>query len=178
MKKVERKAVVFAGNHREELLDELVERAKPYVRESLARWLDQTLSKDTSTHPFHLAFKEFAKFSEEEQRAWRHQVLDLEEEWLAEQLAKRKAEWILVVGGKIIKASSKLEELPSKKEIYRIAKARGFAPLLFIKDFLIEESGTTWGSSSWSRISSNDYYPTITFYIGSYFTWQESRCRF
>ncbi|MGH7456371.1 MAG: hypothetical protein ACRENG_33785, partial [bacterium] len=57
----EKKAVFFAGNHREELLDELVERAKPYVRESLARWLDQTLSKDSSTHPFRLTFKEFAK---------------------------------------------------------------------------------------------------------------------
>jgi hypothetical protein len=51
-------------------------------------------------------------------------------------LAIRKAEWMLVVGGKVINASSNLERLPAKKEIYRIAKARGFAPLLFIKDFL------------------------------------------
>jgi hypothetical protein len=138
MKKVEKKAVAVAGNHREELLDELVERAKPYVRESPARWLDQILNqampKASSGHPFRLTFREFINHSEDEQRAWRHRVLDLEEAWLAEQLARRKAEWILVVGGKIIKSSSNLEKLPTKKEIYRIARELGFAPFLFIKD--------------------------------------------
>lgn len=140
MKKVEKKAVAVVGNHREELLDALVERAKPYVRESLAQWLeqilDQTASQASLTHPFRMTFKEFVKLSEDEQRAWRHQALDLEEDRLAEQLAHKNAEWLLVVGGKVVKSSSNLEKLPTKKEIYRIAKARGFAPLLFIKDIL------------------------------------------
>jgi hypothetical protein len=47
----------------------------------------------------------------------------------------RKSEWILVVGGRVVRSSSNLEKLPSKKEIYQVAKKQGFAPLLFIKNF-------------------------------------------
>jgi len=60
--------------------------------------------------------------------------------------SKRKAEWILIVGGKVVKSSSSFEKLPTKKEVYRIAKERGFAPFLYIKDLLIEESEISLGN--------------------------------
>jgi len=114
-----KKSIGAPGNHKEKLLDELVERAKPYVRASLAEWLEQILEQPIldapSSPPLRLMFKDFIRLSDDEQRAWRHSVLDLEEKWLVGQLAKRKAEWILVVGGNIVKASSSLEKLPAKK---------------------------------------------------------------
>jgi hypothetical protein len=113
-----------------------------------------------------LTFKEFAKLSDEEQRAWGHKVLALEKEWLAREVAKRRAEWILVVGGKVIRFSSNLEKLPSKKEVYRIAKSLGFAPFLYAKEILIEESREVVGGSAWSQLSLSDFYPTIALYVG------------
>jgi hypothetical protein len=77
-------------------------------------------------------------------------------------------------GGKVVKSSSSLEKLPTKKEVYRIAKERGFAPFLYLKDLLIEESEVTLGNSSWSRLSMDDYYPTIEFYIGRP-EWQDTK---
>jgi hypothetical protein len=105
-----------------------------------------------------LTFKDFVKLSDDEQRAWRHRVLDFEEKWLIGQLTKRNAEWILIVGGKVVKSSSSLEKLPAKKEIYRIAQKKGFAPFLYIKDLLIEESKVSSGNSSWSRIAIDDFF--------------------
>jgi hypothetical protein len=40
MKTLIKKSIGARSNHKEKLLDELVERAKPYVRASLAEWLD------------------------------------------------------------------------------------------------------------------------------------------
>jgi len=152
MKAMVKKSIGARGNHKEKLLDELVERAKPYVRASLAEWLEQILEQPIlstpSSPPLRLTFKDFVKLSDDEQRDWRHRVLDSEEKWLVGQLAKRKAEWILVVGGNVVKASSSLEKLPAKKEIYRIAREQGFAPFLYIKDLLIEESEVSSGNSS------------------------------
>jgi len=149
MKALVNKSIGAHSNHKEKLLDELVERAKPYVRASLAEWLEQILEQPIlstpSSPPLRLTFKDFVKLSDDEQRAWRHHVLDLEEQWLVGQLAKRKAEWLLIVGGKVVKSSSSLEKLPAKKEIYRIAREQGFAPFLYIKDLLIEESEVSIG---------------------------------
>ena len=152
MKALVKKSIGTRGSHKEKLLDELVERARPYVRASLAEWLEQILEQPIlstpSSPPLRLTFKDFVKLSDDEQRAWRHRILDLEEKWLVGQLAKRKAEWILVVGDKVVKSSPSLEKLPTKKEVYRIAKDRGFAPFLYIKDLLIEESEVSSGNSS------------------------------
>lgn len=172
MKTLIKKSIGARNNHKEKLLDELVERAKPYVRASLAEWLDQILeqpaSMASSEHPFFLTFKEFVKLSEDEQSAWRHRILDLEKDWLDAELAKRNAEWILVIGGKIVRWSSSLEKLPKKNEVYRLAKSRGVAPFIFVKDILIEELGGEYSkSSAWSKISLSDFYPTITLYIGN-----------
>jgi len=56
MKAMVKKSIGARGNHKEKLLDELVERVKPYVRASLAEWLEQifnqSISKTSSTHPF------------------------------------------------------------------------------------------------------------------------------
>jgi hypothetical protein len=164
------KAALSDTDSREKLLDELVERAKPYLRASLAQWLNNILARSTArsspTHSFGLTFQEFVEFSEEEQIAWGHEVLALEKGWLDEQIAKRNAEWILVVGGKVVKSSSNLEKLPSKEEIYRIARERGFAPFVYTRELLIEESAEAFRSCSWSRLSLSDFYPTIGFFIG------------
>ncbi|MDZ7364089.1 MAG: hypothetical protein ONB46_25750 [candidate division KSB1 bacterium] len=61
-----------------------------------------------------LTFKEFVKLSEDEQSTWRPRILDLEKDWLDAELAKRNAEWILVIGGKVVRWSSSLEKLPKK----------------------------------------------------------------
>jgi len=178
MKALVKKSIGTRGSHKEKLLDELVERARPYVRASLAEWLEQILEQPIlstpSSPPLRLTFKDFVKLSDDEQRAWRHRILDLEEKWLVGQLAKRKAEWILVVGDKVVKSSPSLEKLPTKKEVYRIAKDRGFAPFLYIKDLLIEESEVSSGNSSWSRIAIDDFYPTIEFYHKTFIVYVRS----
>ena len=47
-----------------------------------------------------------------------------------------------------------------------MAQSKGFAPFIFIKDPLIEESENKIDSIDWSTLKNNDYYPTINIFIG------------
>ena len=65
------------------------------------------------------------------------------------------------MGGKIERASSTLDDLPTKAEVYKIGRAKGFAPYVFVRDALIEEIA----SSPWTQVTEKDYYPTIQVHL-------------
>jgi hypothetical protein len=109
-----------------------------------------------------MSFEEFSQLTEEEHWQILKKVFEEKKAWIEEQLKAHQAEWILVIGGKVERASSTLDDLPTKAEVYEIGKAKGFAPYLFVRDSLIEEIT----SSPWTQITEKDYYPTIQVYVG------------
>jgi len=144
------------------LLNHFVDCAKPVLRKAIQQLLEQQPIAEDKI-PFAVYFDEFVKLDVNEQRKLRHQALRENQGWLDYQLATRNAEWILVIGGIVVRSSTSLDELPSKQEIYQIAEQKGFAPFVFVKDALVEEHNT----SKWALIEQDDYYPTVTIFVSA-----------
>lgn len=124
----------------DKLLEQIINDAKPFLKKSLQQWIiEQSTKKYFGDDLFQLSFDEFINLSAHEQRNWRHQILKEKKEWLSKQLVAKKAQWLLIVGGKVELASPSLDDLPKKQKIYGLAKSKGFAPFMFIKDPLIDE---------------------------------------
>jgi len=150
----------------EEFIAQFLEEAKPMIQESITAWLEEYVvrhhERQVQKDFFKMSFEGFSQLTEEKHWQILEKVFEEKKVWIEEQLKAHQAEWILVVGGKVEKSSSTLDNLPTKAEVYEIGKAKGFAPYLFVRDALIEEIA----SSPWSRITEKDHYPTIPIYVG------------
>lgn len=154
----------------DQIIEQILDDAKPYLKKSLQDWMiNQSIDiqRKYNDDLFKLSFNEFINLSAQEQRNWRHQILREKKNWLLNKLVTKKAEWLLILGGKIEIASPSINELPTKEKIYGLAQSKGFAPFIFIKDPLIEESESKIGLIDWSILKNNDYYPTIDIFIGA-----------
>jgi len=155
----------------DEVLEQILDDARPYLKKSLQDWIIEQSTyyqkKYIKDDLFKLSFNEFIDLSAPEQRNWRHQILKKKKDWLLNKLSTEKAEWLLILGGKIEIASPSLNELPTREKIYELARSKGFAPFIFMRDPLIEESGNKINPVSWSALGNNDFYPTINIFIGA-----------
>jgi hypothetical protein len=147
-------------------IDDYLESLRPTLKEAFQdafrQWLEQNHTKATARNPFDLSFEEFEKLSEVEQSELRWQAFSLNKPWIDEQLQKHDAEWIVVVGGKVEKFSSTLDDLPTKSEIRKLGRGNGMTPFLFIREPLIEESASVFNAhSQWVGLKKSDFYPTI-----------------
>jgi len=145
------------------LLNHFVDCAKPTLRQAIQQLLEGQQPVAADKIPFAVSFDEFVQLSVNEQRKLRHQALRENRDWIDQQLVEHYAEWILVIGGIVERYSASLDELLSKQEIYQIAEQKGFAPFVFVKDALVEEHN----ASRWALIERDDYYPTVTIFVGA-----------
>jgi hypothetical protein len=107
----------------------------------------------------HMSFEEYLYLPQEERDALSLELQDRNWNIIQSELERRNAQWIIVCDGKVFCQSQEWDDFPTDEEIEQIGKTFGKAPLLFAKSALIEES-------SWTRLSGNDWYPTIPVCFG------------
>lgn len=153
----------------EELVRHYLDAIKPSLQEKVRQWMDQSRSRQqvSGPNPFELTFEEFSQRKKAEQQAVHDEALLSHQTWIEGELRQRGAEWILVIGGKVERYSTNLDDLPTKSELERIGKTTGLVPFLFVREPLIEEVAPVSGAPSpWSPISATDSYPTIRMLVG------------
>lgn len=153
----------------EELVRRYLDAIEPTLREKVHQWMHQPRVRRqvSSQYLFELTFEEFSQLEEAEQRAVRDEALLSYRAWFESELRQHGAEWILMVGGRVERHSSSLNDLPAKSDLEYIGKTTGLVPFLFVREPLIEEVTPASGApSAWSQISATDFYPTIQMRVG------------
>jgi hypothetical protein len=146
-------------------IDDYFERLTPILKTALQdtyrQWLEQSIAKPAGKNPFAMPFDEFEKLSHAEQSEIRRQAFSRNRGWINEQLRQYRAEWIVVIGGKVVKSSSTLDDEPAKSEMKKMGQKQGLAPFLFAREPMIEEGAATITAFPWAGIGATDFYPTI-----------------
>lgn len=110
--------------------------------------------KASSRNVFDIAYGEYLTFSEDEREALQWEVFYQYQAIYEKELSSRRAQWMIVCGGKIVAFSKNLDDFPSREQLDALGKTHGFIPFVFVPRPLIEES-------AWSTIDENDFYPTL-----------------
>jgi hypothetical protein len=152
-------------------IDDYLESLRPTLKEAFQdafrRLLERNDAKIIEKNPFEMSYEEFEKLSEEEQDEVSWQAFSRNKAWIDEQLRKHRAEWIVVIGGKVEKFSSTLVDVPMQNEIRKMGMEKGLTPFLFIREPLIEESAFGLAThSQWAELEDDDFYPTVTIVVG------------
>jgi hypothetical protein len=107
-----------------------------------------------------ISFDDYLALSDEEGEELKLTAYEKYRDWIYRELAKRRAQWILICGGKIIEWSPKLDDYPSREKRHAIGRQMGYAPWIFIANPVIEES-------YWAAIPDNDFYPSVSVGFGA-----------
>jgi hypothetical protein len=147
-------------------IDDYLESLRPTLKEAFQnafrQWLERNGAKSVEKNPFEMSYDEFEKLSEDGQDEVSWQAFSRNKAWIDEQLSKYDAEWIVVIGGKVEKFSSTLDDVPMRNEITKMGMETGLVPFLFIREPLIEESASApTTQSQWNELEDDDFYPTI-----------------
>ncbi|MEW6619979.1 MAG: hypothetical protein AB1422_11700 [bacterium] len=106
-----------------------------------------------------LTLEEYSSLNEKEKLKLQSDLWKDNKEWIESKFRKLKAAWIAVIDGKVATFSEDIDDFPQRSKILEICEEHnGKFPFIFEdkERFLsIEES-----SSSWSRVSPDDNYPT------------------
>jgi len=152
----------------DDYFDRLTPILKTALQDTYRQWLERSPEKPVEKDPFAMAFKEYDKLSEVEQDEISWQAFSLKKSWIDEQLHKYRAEWIVVIGGKVEAFSSTLDDVPMKNEIRKMGMETELVPFLFIREPLIEESASGLTThSQWAELDDEDFYPTLEIFIGT-----------
>ena len=127
----------------DDYFDRLTPILKTAMQDTYRQWLDRSLGKPAENDPFEMSFEEFEKLPRPEQSEIRWQAFSRNRAWINEQLQKYRAEWIVVIGGKVVKSSSTLDDEPTRSEIRKMGQKSGLTPFLFARELMIEESFAT-----------------------------------
>jgi len=109
---------------------------------------------------FLISFDDYLALSDDEGEELKLMAYEKYRDWIDRELAKRRARWMLICGGKTIEWSPKLDDYPSRKKRHTIGRQMGYAPWTFIANPIIEES-------YWAAISDNDFYPSVSVAFGA-----------
>jgi hypothetical protein len=145
----------------EDYFERITPLLKTALQEAFRQWLDGKPADHARKKPFAMPFEEFEKLSEAEKSETRWQAFSRNQQWINEQLRKYRAEWIVVLGGKVEKFSPTLNDLRTKTEIKKMGREKGLAPFLFIREPLIEEIKIESATQApWAALD-DDSYPAI-----------------
>jgi len=151
----------------DDYFDRLTPILKTAMQDTYRQWLDRSLETPAGKNPFEMPFEEYDKLSEVEQDEISWQAFSSKKPWIDEQLHKYRAEWIVVIGGKVEAFSSTLEDVPMKNEIRKMGMETRLVPFLFIREPRIEESASELTAhSQWAELDDEDFYPTLEIFIG------------
>jgi len=110
--------------------------------------------KTAERNVFDIAYDDYLKFSDAEREALQWRVYQQHQARYEKELKSRRAQWMVVCGGKIIAFSKALDDFPSRKKLEELGKAHKAIPFVFVPKPLIEES-------TWSNLGEEDFYPTL-----------------
>lgn len=122
--------------------------------------------------PFEISFDEYLAFKKAERKILQLRAREDNADWIENELAKRKARWLLVIGKdcvnkQVIAHSANLKELPKPAELRELAKKYNHFPYVFISSPLIEENQPAARPIPWVEIQdSDDFFPTLEIYVG------------
>lgn len=88
---------------------------------------------------FRISFDEYLSFADEKRASIRASLYTKYRDWIDDELQRRQAEWMLVVGGRIIE-TGQLDEYPSREKLYKTGYHYRLIPFVFVANPLIEES--------------------------------------
>jgi hypothetical protein len=109
---------------------------------------------------FLISFEDYLALSDEEGEKLKLLAYEKYQNWIYDELARRRARWLLVCGGEIIAWSPTLDDYPARDKRHSIGKQLGYAPWTFIANPVIEES-------YWAALPDTDFYPTISIAFGA-----------
>jgi len=127
-----------------ELVELLMRRLQPQLKTQLENWLEiqllETIVHQTASNPFAVRYSDYTRLSGDEERELQEKIYMENYAWIESELDRRKAEWMIVINGRVVKSSSTLDKIPSKPQLDRLGKKRGFVPFLFVRNIPIEET--------------------------------------
>jgi len=109
---------------------------------------------------FLISFEDYLALSDEDGEKLKLLAYEKYQHWIYDELAKRRARWMLVCGGEIIEWSPTLNDYPAREKRHSIGRQMGYAPWTFIANPVSEES-------YWAALPDNDFYPTISIAFGA-----------
>ncbi|MCI0691037.1 hypothetical protein L0337_03410 [candidate division KSB1 bacterium] len=140
-----------------------IEALPPEGREIIReRLLEKSIKKSPQILPatslddviFKISFDEYLALTDDERDSIHISAYSKYRAWIDEELERREAEWMLVVGGDVIETGETLDEYPSRDKLYKIGRQFDRVPFVFVANPVIEES-------SWAALPKNDFYPDI-----------------
>jgi uncharacterized protein (DUF433 family) len=148
-----------------ETIIESVDALSPAELDALQARISRSRRKQTSTTKrpsersvFGIPYDEYLAFSDAERETLQWRVYHEHQKWYEAELKARRAQWMIVCGGKIVESSKTLDDFPPPEKLQAMGKECGFIPFVFVPKPLIEES-------TWSALDEDDYYPTLTFSV-------------
>ncbi len=114
--------------------------------------------KTSERSVFEIPYDEYLAFSDAEREALQWRVYHEYHKRYEAELKARRAQWMIVCGGKIVESSKTLDDFPTPEKLQAMGKECGFIPFVFVPKPLIEES-------TWSALDEDDFYPTLTFSV-------------
>jgi hypothetical protein len=106
---------------RERLLEKPIKKSPPILS---ATPLDDVV--------FKFPFDEYLALTDDERDSIHTSAYSKYRNWIDEELERRKAEWMLVVGGDVIETGETLDEYPSREKLYKIGYQFGVIPFVFV----------------------------------------------
>jgi len=103
---------------------------------------------------FAISFNEYLAMPLEERHAIQISAYEKYAEWIAQELERFQARWILVCGGKVIESSPTLRNYPRREKVRSVGEQYGLMPFVFVRGPMIEES-------IWTVLPHHDSYPTL-----------------
>ncbi|MFA0783481.1 hypothetical protein [Fervidibacter sacchari] len=137
----------------EKRMGALDERTKQAVTLALQLAEQQGLPKWQGENP---TWDEWQRMSEEERQAVMDELEQRNRVWLEWMRQALRAEWLLVVDGKVIHYGASWNEYPPDEELEALIQRLGKVPLLSAADPMIEE--TAWNTTRYPA----DFYPTLS----------------
>jgi len=109
---------------------------------------------------FAISFNEYLAMPLEERHAIQISAYEKYAEWIAQELERFQARWILVCGGKVIESSPTLRNYPRREKVRSVGEQYGLMPFVFVRGPMIEES-------IWTVLPYNDSYPTLPIIVAA-----------
>jgi len=109
---------------------------------------------------FAIPFSEYLAMPLEERHAIQISAYEKYSEWIAQELERFQARWILVCGGKVTESSPTLRNYPRREKVRSVGEQYGLMPFVFVRGPMIEES-------IWTVLPYNDSYPTLPIIVAA-----------
>jgi len=103
---------------------------------------------------FAISFNDYLAMPLEERHEIQISAYEKYAEWIAQELERFQARWMLVCGGKVIESSPTLRKYPRREKVRLVGEQYGLMPFVFVKGPMIEES-------IWTVLPHHDSYPTL-----------------